>query len=121
MRFSFWISTQHTWDETLDLAGHAEATGWDGLWIADHFMPNDDTALDQPMHEALALLGALAATVPRLRLGSLVLGFAVGLPAYALVLWGVGEYRRRVPEAVNLEPDASVSEATNERTPPPQQ
>ena len=54
-------------------------------------------------------------------LGSLVLGFAVGLPAYALVLWGVGEYRRRVPEAVNLEPDASVSEATNERTPPPQQ
>jgi alkanesulfonate monooxygenase SsuD/methylene tetrahydromethanopterin reductase-like flavin-dependent oxidoreductase (luciferase family) len=81
MRFSFWISTQHTWDETLDLAVHAEATGWDGLWVADHFMPNDDTALDQPMHEALGLLGALAAAVPRVRLGSLVLGNTYRHPA----------------------------------------
>lgn len=81
MRFSFWISTQHTWDETLDLARHAEATGWDGLWVADHFMPNDDTALDQPMHEALALLAALAATVPRVRIGSLVLGNTYRHPA----------------------------------------
>jgi len=81
MRFSFWISTQHTWDETLALATHAEATGWDGLWVADHFMPNDDGALDQPMHEALALLAALAATVPRVRIGSLVLGNTYRHPA----------------------------------------
>ena len=81
MRFSFWISTQLTWAETLDLASHAEATGWDGLWVADHFMPNDDTALDQPMHEALGLLGALAAAVPRVRLGSLVLGNTYRHPA----------------------------------------
>ncbi len=46
MRFSFWISTSLTWADTLDLATHAEATGWDGLWVADHFMPNDDNALD---------------------------------------------------------------------------
>src|SRR6478752_255955 len=81
MRFSFWISTQLTWTDTLDLARHAEATGWDGLWVADHFMPNDDTALDQPMHEALGLLGALAAAVPRVRLGSLVLGNTYRHPA----------------------------------------
>jgi len=81
MRFSFWISTQLSWTETLDLASHAEATGWDGLWVADHFMPNDDTALDQPMHEALGLLGALAAAVPRVRLGSLVLGNTYRHPA----------------------------------------
>jgi alkanesulfonate monooxygenase SsuD/methylene tetrahydromethanopterin reductase-like flavin-dependent oxidoreductase (luciferase family) len=81
MRFSFWISTQLTWPETLGLASHAEATGWDGLWVADHFMPNDDSALDQPMHEALGLLGALAAAVPRVRLGSLVLGNTYRHPA----------------------------------------
>ncbi|MGN6694356.1 MAG: LLM class flavin-dependent oxidoreductase [Aquihabitans sp.] len=81
MRFSFWISTQLTWTDTLDLARHAEATGWDGLWVADHFMPNDDAALDQPMHEALGLLGALAAAVPRVRLGSLVLGNTYRHPA----------------------------------------
>jgi alkanesulfonate monooxygenase SsuD/methylene tetrahydromethanopterin reductase-like flavin-dependent oxidoreductase (luciferase family) len=81
MRFSFWISTQLPWTETLDLARHAETTGWDGLWVADHFMPNDDTALDQPMHEALTLLGALAAAVPRVRLGSLVLGNTYRHPA----------------------------------------
>ena len=81
MRFSFWISTQLPWDDTLALASHAEATGWDGLWVADHFMPNDDSALDQPMHEALGLLAALAATVPRVRLGSLVLGNTYRHPA----------------------------------------
>jgi alkanesulfonate monooxygenase SsuD/methylene tetrahydromethanopterin reductase-like flavin-dependent oxidoreductase (luciferase family) len=81
MRFSFWISTQLPWTETLALATHAEATGWDGLWVADHFMPNDDASLDQPMHEALALLGALAAAVPRVRLGSLVLGNTYRHPA----------------------------------------
>ena len=81
MRFSFWISTHHTWDEVLDLATHAEQTGWDGLWVADHFMPNDDTALDQPMQECLALLAALAVAVPRVRLGSLVLGNTYRHPA----------------------------------------
>lgn len=81
MRFSFWIGTQHTWDETLELARHAEATGWDGLWLADHFMPNDPAQLDQPMHECFSLLAALAATVPRVRLGSLVAGNTYRHPA----------------------------------------
>ena len=81
MRFSFWIGTQHTWDETLELARHAGSTGWDGLWLADHFMPNDDAELDQPMHECFSLLAALAATVPRVRLGSLVAGNTYRHPA----------------------------------------
>ncbi|WP_426573219.1 LLM class flavin-dependent oxidoreductase [Aquihabitans sp. McL0605] len=81
MRFSFWISTQPTWSEILDLAVHAEATGWDGLWVADHFMPNDDNALDQPMHECFSLLAALAPVVPRVRLGSLVAGNTYRHPA----------------------------------------
>jgi alkanesulfonate monooxygenase SsuD/methylene tetrahydromethanopterin reductase-like flavin-dependent oxidoreductase (luciferase family) len=81
MQFSFWISTGHTWAETLELASHAEATGWDGVYVADHFMPNDDNALDQPMHECFSLLAGLAAAVPRVRLGSLVAGNTYRHPA----------------------------------------
>ncbi len=81
MRFSLWISAQHPTDDVLALARHAEATGWDGIWIADHFMPNDDGALEQPMHECFALLAALAVTVPRVRLGSLVASATYRHPA----------------------------------------
>lgn len=81
MRFSFWISTEHPWDEVLDLAAHAEAGGWDGVWLADHFMPNDDNALDRPMGECFTLLAALAAAVPRVRLGSMVAGNTYRHPA----------------------------------------
>lgn len=81
MRFSFWISAEHPWDEVLELARHAEAGGWDGLWVADHFMRDDPNALDVPTHECFALLAALAATVPRVRLGSLVAGNTYRHPA----------------------------------------
>ena len=81
MRFSFWISSDRPWTEIHELATYAEAAGWDGLWLADHFMPNDDNALDQPMGECFSLLAALAATVPRVRLGSLVAGNTYRHPA----------------------------------------
>lgn len=81
MLVSHWISTQHPWEEILARARHAEATGWDGVWIADHFMPNDAGQLDQPMHECFSVLAALASSVPRVRLGSLVAGNTYRHPA----------------------------------------
>ncbi|HRW39062.1 MAG: LLM class flavin-dependent oxidoreductase [Acidimicrobiales bacterium] len=81
MRFSFWISASHPWEEILAQARHAEATGWDGVYVADHFMPNDDAALDQPMQECFSVLAGLAAAVPRLRLGSLVAAATYRHPA----------------------------------------
>ncbi|HEU5150036.1 MAG TPA: LLM class flavin-dependent oxidoreductase [Iamia sp.] len=81
MRFSHWISTGHSWAETLDRARHAEATGWDGLWIADHFMTNTEGPNDVPVHECFSVLAGLAAAVPRVRLGSLVAGNTYRHPA----------------------------------------
>ena len=71
MRISFWPGATQTWDDVLDLARHVEAKGWDGIWYADHFMPDDeDTSED--CNEMWSTLAGLAATVPRLRIGSMV-------------------------------------------------
>lgn len=89
MRFSIWPSTGRPWDEILTLARHCEAAGWDGLYLADHFMPHGDLtadtdqslAMDGDKLECWSVLGALAATVPRMRLGSLVSGITYRHPA----------------------------------------
>ena len=80
MRFSFWPNPSQPFGEVLALARHVEATGWDGLWYADHFMPNaaDTTA---PWPEAWTTLSAIGAMVPRLRIGTLVTGNTYRHPA----------------------------------------
>jgi hypothetical protein len=44
---------------------------------------------------------------------------ALGLPAYGLVLWGVGAYRKRTRESVNPEPALPEAIVRNERSTPP--
>ncbi len=80
MRFSFWTNNTDPWDDIRAACVHAGSTGWDGLWIADHFMPfsGDDGG---PTHEAWTMLGALADAVPRVRLGTLVSGNTYRYPA----------------------------------------
>jgi len=80
MRFSFWPNAGQDWSEILDVSRYAEQTGWDGVWIADHFMPMAGD-LDVPMHECWSVLAALAASVPRVRLGALVAGITYRSPA----------------------------------------
>ncbi|HXA33294.1 MAG TPA: TIGR03560 family F420-dependent LLM class oxidoreductase [Acidimicrobiales bacterium] len=80
MRFSLWLSPGHSWDELVVLAGHAERTGWDGIWFPDHFMGTGrDGAGD--LLECWSVLAALAVAVPRLRIGSLVSGNMYRHPA----------------------------------------
>lgn len=80
MRFIFWPGPNNSWRETLQLAQHAESTGWDGVYYADHFMPNAaDTS--GPTSECWTTLAALAARVPRIRLGALVTGNTYRHPA----------------------------------------
>ena len=83
MRFSVWTSTNQPWDEVLATARHAEATGWDGVWIADHFMGNEPGPIppDVPTLEAGSVMAALAASVDRVRIGTLVYGNTYRHPA----------------------------------------
>jgi F420-dependent oxidoreductase-like protein len=80
MRFSIWPSTVQSWEDFHDAATHAAKTGWDGVWVADHFMPSTPP-VDRPMLECFTVLAALAASVPRLRIGSLVAGNTYRHPA----------------------------------------
>ncbi len=80
MKFSAWPRTVYPWSEVLDEVKHAEATGWDGVWIADHFMPNTEDRKG-PTQECLTVLAAIAASVPRVRLGTLVVGNTYRNPA----------------------------------------
>lgn len=80
MKFSLWPQPTQGYTTVHALAKHAEANHWDGLWLADHFMPNaEDTS--SPWPEAWTTLAALAATIPRIRLGSLVTGNTYRHPA----------------------------------------
>jgi alkanesulfonate monooxygenase SsuD/methylene tetrahydromethanopterin reductase-like flavin-dependent oxidoreductase (luciferase family) len=83
MRFAIWPSANQPWGEVLATASYAEATGWDGVWIADHFMPDaaGPFPVDTPTLEAGSLVAALAAAVPRVRIGTLVLGNTYRHPA----------------------------------------
>jgi len=80
MKYSFWPAASGTWTSLLDLCRHAEATGWDGLWFADHFMPNTPE-MSGPTSEAWTTIAALAASVPRVRIGTLVSGNTYRHPA----------------------------------------
>ncbi|QGG94916.1 TIGR03560 family F420-dependent LLM class oxidoreductase [Actinomarinicola tropica] len=80
MRFSFWVNNSQGWDEILATSRHAAATGWDGVWVADHFMPNAED-VSGPMHEAWSLVAGLAAAVERVRIGVLVSGNTYRHPA----------------------------------------
>jgi F420-dependent oxidoreductase-like protein len=80
MRFTFWPGSSHPYTELLSLAEHVESTGWDRLYICDHFMPNG-ADVSAPWHECWTLLSALAAAVPRIGIGSIVLGNTYRHPA----------------------------------------
>jgi F420-dependent oxidoreductase-like protein len=81
MRFSYWIPNTYSWSETLEQGRYAEAAGYDGLWYADHFMPNAPDPVEGPAQEMFTMMAGLAVAVPRVRIGSLVAGNTYRHPA----------------------------------------
>lgn len=81
MRFALFTSmTGTTWDAVLGLWRHVEATGWDAACVTDHFMPNTPDRVGDTL-ECWSTLAALAALVPRLRVGTIVVGNTYRHPA----------------------------------------
>ena len=79
MRFGFWPNPRSNYEDTSVLCSHAEAIGYDGVWLADHFLPDEDELI--PVHESWITMAALARDVPRVRLGTLVTGNTYRHPA----------------------------------------
>jgi len=91
MDFSFWPSTAQPWADLLRGCQWAEAHGWHGVWVPDHFMTNVPVGVDpngdqgrqelSPWLEAWTTQAALAALVPRVRIGAMVSGNLYRHPA----------------------------------------
>ncbi|NDH75930.1 MAG: LLM class flavin-dependent oxidoreductase [Actinobacteria bacterium] len=82
MEVSYWASSTQSFDDIRLAAQWAAEAGWRGAWLPDHFMmsadndngPGPTEAEMNPMLEGWVTLGALAASVPDLRLGLMVGG-----------------------------------------------
>ena len=67
---AFWIN-RTTWPALRDAALACERAGWDSVWVDDHLLADEGDWTDGKL-EGWATLAALATTVPRVRLGHLV-------------------------------------------------
>jgi alkanesulfonate monooxygenase SsuD/methylene tetrahydromethanopterin reductase-like flavin-dependent oxidoreductase (luciferase family) len=66
-----WVATA-AWARTIELAAHAEARGFESLWVFDHFTTTPDPT-DEITFESFSMLAALAAVTGRVRLGHMVI------------------------------------------------
>ena len=81
MRFGIFTSMGlQTWGNVLDLWQHLEKTGWDIACVTDHFMPNTKER-EGAMLEGWSTMTALSALVPRMKVGTIVLGNTYRHPA----------------------------------------
>lgn len=98
------VDAAHLFERIVDVARRAEASGFDSLWVMDHFyqLPGIGRP-DENMFEAYSLLCALAASTRSVRLGCMVGGMTYRNPAFLAkqvtaldvisggrAIWGIG-------------------------------
>ena len=81
MRFSVWPALERSWGEVLEFAQRSEGAGWDGIWVADHFMEDEPGEGPTGVLEVWSTLAGLAAATNRITLGSLVCSVTYRHPA----------------------------------------
>ncbi|MFZ9628708.1 MAG: LLM class F420-dependent oxidoreductase [Ilumatobacteraceae bacterium] len=91
-------------DRVVDIAGRAEASGFDSVWVMDHFYQLPGLGRpEENMFEAYSLLCAIAARTSTVRLGCMVGGMTYRNPAFLAkqvtaldviskgrAIWGIG-------------------------------
>ncbi len=73
MKYGIYIPTFHDFADPakqIELAGAAEAAGWDGYFVWDHLVLEPDGNL--PICDATVVLSAIAATTERLSIGPMI-------------------------------------------------
>jgi alkanesulfonate monooxygenase SsuD/methylene tetrahydromethanopterin reductase-like flavin-dependent oxidoreductase (luciferase family) len=90
MRLALWPDSRQPWSDLARVVRYADRSGWDGVYVADHFMGDggDFAEPAAPTLEATALLPALAAMTDQVRIGSLVMGAGYRHPA-VLANWAI--------------------------------
>jgi probable F420-dependent oxidoreductase len=69
------------WPAIRAQAARAEEIGFESLWVIDHLVLGNAERPEYGLHEAVAVLAALAATTTRVELGTLVLATSFRSPA----------------------------------------
>ncbi|GAA1516984.1 F420-dependent oxidoreductase-like protein [Agromyces terreus] len=78
------IDPAEHWQTMHDLAAHADApdSGWESIWVYDHFHTVPVPSETEATHEAWTLMAAFAASTSRVRLGQMCTCVAYRNPAY---------------------------------------
>jgi alkanesulfonate monooxygenase SsuD/methylene tetrahydromethanopterin reductase-like flavin-dependent oxidoreductase (luciferase family) len=79
MRVDLYLLSNRPWPVLLDRVRRAEAMGFGCAWFPDHFV--NGLRLEDDWFEAWTLLGALAVTTDRIRLGTLVSSITLRNPS----------------------------------------
>ncbi|MBV9515963.1 MAG: LLM class F420-dependent oxidoreductase, partial [Mycobacteriaceae bacterium] len=75
------IPPDRHWDVMRGLADHADKSGWDSLWVYDHFH-TVPVPTAEATHEAWSLMAAYAASTSRIKLGQMCTAMSYRNPVY---------------------------------------